>query len=124
MLITRNKPNALIRTPSVMLQSYLVDDNGICLVKENPSLRTNIRIAAVDLDVAGSYPNAGVAKNISKETTRKELASVEGVDENTKRMCTINLSAGHVNAVEICTNLLGMPSLDQMLEAFNKEITV
>lgn len=107
-----------------MLQSYLVDDNGICLVKENPSLRTNIRIAAVDLDVAGSYPNAGVAKNISKETTRKELSSVEGVDENTKRMCTINLSAGHVNAVEICTNLLGMPSLDQMLEAFNKEITV
>ena len=69
-------------------------------------------------------PNGGVAINISKETTKKELSSVEGVDEHTKRMCTINLSAGHVNAVEICTNLLGMPSLDQMLEAFNKEITV
>lgn len=38
----------------VMLQSYLVDDNGICLVKENPNLRTNVRIGAVDLDVAGS----------------------------------------------------------------------
>jgi hypothetical protein len=106
-----------------MLQSYLVEDNGICLVKENPNLRTNIRIGAVDLDVAGSYPNTGVAANISKETTKKELSSVAGVDENTKRMCTINLSAGHVNAVEICTNLLGMPSLDQMLEAFNKEIS-
>ena len=54
MLTARDKPNELIRTPSVMLQSYLVDDNGICLVKENPHLRTNVRIGAVDLDVAGS----------------------------------------------------------------------
>jgi hypothetical protein len=37
-----------------MLQSYLVEDNGICLVKENPHLKTNIRIACADLDVAGS----------------------------------------------------------------------
>ncbi len=44
----------IFETLSVMLQSYLVDDNGICLVKENPQLRTNIRIGAVDLDVAGS----------------------------------------------------------------------
>ena len=54
MPIAQGKPNALTRTLSVMLQSYLVDDNGICLVKENPQLRTNIRIGAVDLDVAGS----------------------------------------------------------------------
>jgi hypothetical protein len=37
-----------------MLQSYLVDDNGICIVKENPTMHTNIRIGAVDLDVEGS----------------------------------------------------------------------
>lgn len=60
--------------------------------------------------------------NISKETTKKEVISVENVDEQTRRMCTINLSAGHVNAIEICTNMLGMPSLDEMLEAFNNEI--
>jgi len=69
-------------------------------------------------------PNGGVAFNISKETTKKEVISVENVDENTRRMCTINLSAGHVNAIEICTNLLGMPSLDQMLEAFNEEASI
>lgn len=103
-----------------MLQSYLVDDNGICAVKENPTMRTNIRIGAVDLDVEGSYPNGGVCLNISKETTKKEIISVQGVDEHTRRMCTINLSAGHVNALEICTNLLGMPTLDQMLESFTQ----
>lgn len=63
-----------------------------------------------------------MALNISKETTKKEVISVENVDEQTRRMCTINLSAGHVNAIEICTNMLGMPSLDEMLEAFNNEI--
>lgn len=103
-----------------MLQSYLVDDNGICAVKENPTMRTNIRIGAVDLDVEGSYPNGGVCLNISKETTKKEIISVQGVDEHTRRMCTINLSAGHVNALEICTSLLGMPTLDQMLESFKQ----
>jgi hypothetical protein len=67
-------------------------------------------------------PNSGVCMNLSKETTKKEIISVEGVDEHTRRMCTINLSAGHVNALEICTNLLGMPTLDQMLESFNKTL--
>ena len=85
-------------------------------------MHTNIRIGAVDLDVEGSYPNAGIAYNMSKETTKKEIISVEGVDEHTRRMCTINLSAGHVNALEICHDLLGMPSLDQMLESFNRQI--
>jgi hypothetical protein len=31
-------------------------------------------------------------------------------------MGTINLSAGYVNAVEICTTLFGLPTLDQWLE--------
>ena len=67
-------------------------------------------------------PNAGIAYNMSKETTKKEIISVEGVDEHTRRMCTINLSAGHVNALEICHNLLGMPTLDDMLESFNRTL--
>ena len=104
-----------------MLQSYLVEDNGIKCVLENQQLRTNIRIGAVDLDVEGSYPNGGVALNISKETTSKEVISVEGVDETTRRMCTINLSAGHVNSLEICNKLFGMPTLDAMLDAFVSE---
>jgi hypothetical protein len=31
-------------------------------------------------------------------------------------MATINLSAGHTNAVEIATNLFELPCLDQWLE--------
>ncbi len=102
----------------VMLPAHLVDDNGLCCVEEDPTLRTNIRRSVADLDVAASYPNGECVFNISKETTKKELISIEGVDEFTRRMMGINLSGGATNAVELCNNLWGMPSLVDMLKAF------
>ena len=76
----------------------------------------------IKLDVAGAYPNNGAVFNVSRETTAKEIVKIEGIDEYTQRMAGINLSAGHVNAVEICCNLFGMPTLTEMLDAFNEEI--
>lgn len=37
-----------------MLQSHQIVDNGLCIIKENPNLRTNVRIHIGDLDVAAS----------------------------------------------------------------------
>lgn len=105
----------------VMLPSHLVADNGLKIIEENPELSTNARAHIGDLDVAGSYPNGECALNVSKETTSKEIIELEGVDEHTRRMGTINLSAGFVNATEIAVTLFGLPSLDQWLEAFNEE---
>ena len=68
--------------------------------------------------MSASYPNGQVVGNVSKETTRCELIRVQGKDETTKRMATINFSAGHVNAVEFCTSMYNMPELDTLLEAF------
>lgn len=106
----------------VMLQSHQIMDNGLCIVKENLNLRTNVRIHVGDLDVAASYPNGGIVFNISKETTVKELVEIVGINKFVTRMATINLSAGPVNAVEICNNIFNMPTHDQWLEAFNKEL--
>lgn len=72
------------------------------------------------LDVSAAYPTTEVTHNISKETTRKEIIKIDGCEEFIKRMNTINFSAGHVNAVEFCTDLFGMPELDEMLDAFNE----
>lgn len=102
----------------VMLPSHLVADNGLQIILEHPELRTNIRAHVGDLDVAASYPNGECVFNISKETTSKELLSIEGIDETTQRMGTINLSAGRTNAVEICTTLYSMPTFDMLLDAF------
>lgn len=75
------------------------------------------------LDVSASYPNGGAVFNISKETTKKEMGRIKGIDEYTQRMQGINLiSGGHNNAVEYCTNMFNFPSLPFMLEAFEKSL--
>lgn len=105
-----------------MLPSHLVADNGLRLIEENPLLATNIRVHVGDLDVAGSYPNGGACFNISKETTKRELLKIEGVEERAVRMSGIDLSSGFTNAVEIATNLFGLPSFDTLLESYQKQI--
>lgn len=104
-----------------MLPSHLIADNGLCIISENPNVRTNIRIGVADLDVTGAYPHNELVFNVSKETTSKELVSIEGFDDATVRMQTINFSAGHVNAAEFCQQMFGLPSFPDLLKVFNQQ---
>jgi hypothetical protein len=108
----------------VTLPAHLVVDNGLRIIKGMPWMRTNIRAHVGDLDVSASYPNGGAVCNISKETTHKEIISIKGVEESVMRMEGINLSGGHTNAMEICTALFGMPTLDEMLDAFEESLAI
>jgi len=69
-------------------------------------------------------PNAGACFNVAKETTHKEMCSIDGVSESTQRQQGINLSAGFVNATEFCTDMYGLPSMDEMLIAFQNQRTI
>jgi hypothetical protein len=102
----------------VTLPAHLVADNGVQVIEEDPELRTNIRLHVGDLDVAASYPNGECVYNISKETTKKEMISIEGVSNRTQRLQGINFSGGYSNAVEFCTDLFNLPTLDGWLGAF------
>lgn len=75
------------------------------------------------LDVAASYPNGGAVLNISRETTVKEICHMPGVREEVLRAQMVNLSGGQTNAVEFCTELLGMPDMDVLLQAFQEEMS-
>jgi hypothetical protein len=108
----------------VMLDASLVADNGLCIIEENPNLRTNIRVAVADLDIVGAYPANGICLNVSKETTKRELIKISGVDETTKRMASLNMSSGFTNAVDICCTLYNLPTFDKMLQAFEQEVTI
>ncbi|BAW19225.1 putative T4-like DNA polymerase [Ralstonia phage RP31] len=105
----------------VMLPAHLVADNGLKIIKEYPDICSNLRLHIGDLDVSASYPNGESVFNISKETTKKELISIEGVSENVRRMQGINLSAGATNAVEFCTGMFHMPQMTQWLEAYRRQ---
>lgn len=105
----------------VTLPAYMVHDNGLACIKEDPGYKTNIRTFSADLDVAASYPNGELCFNISKETTLKELVEIHGVDADIVKMNTINLSGGFTNAVEFCTSTLHAPTLFDLLKEYNKE---
>lgn len=98
-------------------------DNGLKCIEEYPDLSTNIHVQTGDLDVSASYPNGGAVLNVSKETTRREMGKILGIDEYTQRLQGINLATGgHVNAVEYCTTMFNFPQMTEMLAEFNKVV--
>lgn len=104
----------------VTLPAHLVADNGLRIIKEIPSLRTNIRVHVGDLDVSASYPNGGACFNISKATTEREIHTIDGIEEEVFRNQGINLSGGASNAVEFCTTMFGLPSLKDLVAEFKQ----
>ena len=102
----------------VMLQPHPVIDNGLCIIKEDPTLRTNIRVGTSDLDVRASYPIGESSANVGKETNVREFVDIPGVDKKLIRMNFINFSSGHVNALEFCHEIHSMPNIDEWLEVY------
>jgi hypothetical protein len=102
----------------VTLDSYLMDSNGLKCLEELPNVATQLRAHNADLDIEGTYPTEEMIFNVSKETTKRELSAIAGITEDMKRRQGINLTAGPVNAVEICTALYKAPTFGQLLEGF------
>lgn len=100
----------------ITLAPSLVTKQGLQIIEENPSQITSIYGHVGDLDVAASYPNGETCFNISKETTVRELSSVEGISEDVFRKQNMGVSAGHVNAIEYCTTMMGFPTLFELDE--------
>lgn len=107
-----------IRNWIVTLPAHLVIDNGLNLIEEVPDLKTLIRVAVYDLDVAAAYPNGESILNCSKATTVAEVVKIKGVDEHTQRMASINLTAGSINATEIMCSVCKAPTFDELLADF------
>jgi len=104
-----------------MLPAHQVVDNGLKCVVEYANVPTNFRGHVGDLDVEGSYPNAGMCYNISRSTTKREIIQIQGVTEEMRRRQGVNLSGGYVNAVEFCQGVFKLPGLEQMLAAYLRE---
>ncbi len=103
----------------ITLPSGLIMDNGLKCVMGSEE-RTAIRTNVFDLDSISAYPSAGVACNISKQTTKKELVAIEGMSKDEFLYENINLFSGKVNAIEYACNMYNFSSLleiDDELEA-------
>ena len=104
------------------LASYHMVENGICLIRELPSIRSSMRVMNSDLDVRSTYPTIEDVANISKETTVCELGSIKGISDPIRREVGINLSGGEVNAIEHCYRIHKQPLPDVWLAAFEADM--
>lgn len=104
----------------VTLNATQIVDNGICIFADAPHVRTRLRKNSGDLDVTGAYPNNGIVLNQSKETTRKELCDIDGIEEYVYRAQNMNLTGGATNASQYCREMFKAPNYSQMLDLFKQ----
>ena len=107
----------------VTLKAMMLDNDGLNCIKENKHMRSNIRGISADTDCTSSYPSDIIVANVSKETTKREIITIEGIDESVFRLQNINCLGGSVNAVQYCTTMFNFPQPEDVYKYFleNKE---
>jgi len=104
----------------VLMPSYRVKDVGKELIPGS-GIHTNNRMYTYDSDQVSGYPSDGIAANVSKDTTLKEVKSIEGIPLDIFRIQNINLLFGKVNSVEYATTMFNAPTLRQLENMFLEE---
>ncbi len=102
----------------VTLPAYANAENGLSVISEIPNFYSAFRTQVADADLTQAYPTATNMMNQERETTLIELINIQGVSEEWRRICGINLTAGRVNAMEIANELFCLPEKDEVLRAF------
>lgn len=100
------------------LAPHLTTENGAKCILEDENMRTNLRFLVYDIDAVAAYPSCVESENVSKATTKREVITVEGVDEYTFRMQNINLMSGRVNGLEYAQTMFGLPTPFELLAMY------
>lgn len=103
------------------LPSSLQDIPGVKLFKDHPELFTNVYINVADLDVTGAYPVGQIIYNLSRETTKLEVCTIEGICEEIRRTAGRNLTAPRVNALRLANELFKLPDATSILARWDEE---
>lgn len=87
-------------------------------------LSTNIRKYVYDIDQTAGYPSDGIASNLSKATTKRELLTVGDIPKNVFKMNNMNLVYGPTNSATYCEEMLNAPTLDDILTKVKEKLIV
>ena len=63
---------------------------------------------------ASGYPSNTLAANVSKDTTMRELLSVEGIEKEEFKLNNINLMFGKVNHIDYVSRMMKFPTLREL----------
>ena len=67
------------------------------------------------------YPSDTLAANVSKDTTMREIVTIEGIDKDDFKLNNINLIFGKVNHVDYVTSMMNFPTLQTLADMVRKE---
>lgn len=104
----------------VTLEPHLTVDSGLYIFKDYPGLRTNFYGHGGDLDVKSSYPYGQWIFNMSRQTTVRELIEIVGVRDSVRRIQGLNISGGRTNAIEFCTEIYNVPTLEALSKIYDE----
>jgi len=104
----------------ITLPSQNIVDNGLRILKGYPHISTSIRGYTFDSDAVSAYPRAILATNCGKETTARELISIEGKDKSTVMVQNINITLSESNSVPYCVEMHNAPGYEQMLSLYKQ----
>jgi hypothetical protein len=91
---------------------------GLACVKEDPKVSTYVRAYGFDSDSTAAYPTAIETLNVSKMTTKREIISIDGIDEDIFRMQNLNVVLGPTNSLEYSQTMFNLPKPQDLLKAF------
>lgn len=58
---------------------------------------------------------------MSKDTLKRELKSIQGIDKEEFKLQNINLFFGDVNAVEYCTKMFNFPPIIDLIDSIEDD---
>ena len=90
-------------------------------MKEN-DYRVFISTTSFEDPQESGYPSNTVAINLSKETTKRELISIDGIGKKTFKMNNINLVFGKVNHISYCTEMMNFPTMVELKKKIKSKI--
>lgn len=121
---THNEEGKLLNLSDwiVTLPSFLLENNGLKNIEEDPTISNAIRLFIYDADAVSSYPSNTIAVNLSKDTTHRELSDIEGVPLTEIKSQGINLMFGKTNVSEYNQKMFKTPSHFELLKRIKKRL--
>lgn len=106
----------------VTLPPHTVVKEGLAVLADMPHIRSTLHRFASDIDVETTYPKVDSLQGVDKETTMREPGKIKGICTEVQRHASINLTGGHVNAINIMQTICGMPTLGEWLEQARRDL--
>jgi len=102
----------------VTLPSELIEDTDNAFISDVGNMPSRLYTNVFDVDIASGYPTTEIIMNISKETTVREVCSIDGMTEEEQRRLGVNLTACRSNAIDLGMGFYGLPRLPELLNEY------